>query len=510
MTTPARKSFVIRAGLLSLLFLAAALWPYAVYADLHLQDFPNHLAAAFILLHPNDPLLQLHYRIDWSIVPDLGWELWVMALSPLFSPTIIAKIMIVAVLLLGVGGCFALGRALTGRWTLVPLIAFPVLLNGALANGYLSFDFGLALALWAMAFWAWMPERRWAIRLAVATLAATALYIVHLCSFGIYGIFVLGFELWRFRDDPAPLRRLGALARDGVQALPALIIAVHYAGAGHLAEGAAYAHPWTRFGEVSLLIESGWPWIDIVVILAYTGFLILSAVKGWLSLSSKVTFALLIYAALLFILPDGLIFGSQLPWRLVLALVLIGITSMTPTPQTPRPLIPALLSVALCITLAVSLAQNRRWSKSAAEKDAFLSVIAPMPDGSRLFLAHSGFTPSVLTRDEGGAYHEGAYAVLAKRALVPSLFTAPGQHLLRFRDPVIQDVAQRDSLVFLTDIEESFSERHASFGDYLMHFDYAVLHGEDDVLEKRMLPFNQLSLINRVGDYRLYRIGRAP
>ena len=499
---------ILFAAALSATFLLAALWPFALYTDLHLQDVPNHLAAAFILLHPNDPLLQLHYRIDWSIVPDMGWELWLFALSPLLSPTVIAKIMIVTVLILGVSGCFTLGRALTGRWTLTPLIAFPFLLNGAFANGYLSFDFGLALSLWAMAFWAWMPERSWIVRLAVATAAATILYVVHLCSFGIYGIFVLGFELRRFRGDPAPLRRLGALLRDGLQALPALLIAMHATGSGHGTEGVTYADPWNRFGGLSLLIESGWPWIDIVFILAYVGFLILSLKKSWLSLSSNVTFALLIYFALFLVLPDGLVFGSQLPWRLMLGLVLIGVTSVAPTQQTPRQLIPTLLSVALCITLAVSLAQNRRWSKSAVEKEAFLSVIAPMPDGSRLFFAHSGITAAVLTRDEGGAYHEGAYAVIAKRALIPSLFTAPGQHPLRFRDAVIQDVAQRDSIVFLTDIEKSFNDTHASFRDYLMHFDYVALHGEDDALEKRMLPFEQLSLINRVGDYRLYQIRR--
>ncbi len=493
---------------LSLLFLAALLWPLAAFSDLHLQDLPNHLARAFILLHPDDALLNQNYRVDWWIVPDLGWDLWALGLGRLLPLMWLAKLLVAVTFSLGVAGSLAMGRALTGRWTLVPLLAVPFLLNGAYFKAFLSFNLGLALSFWAIAWWVWAPERYRLLRLAVATLFATVLYVVHFFAFGIYGLFVLGFELqrfWQTRRERPLLYRTAALILDGLQAVPALVLLLAAMGRFSSSPIAIVERePWARFGDVSLLIESGYPWADIAVIIGYLGILIASAARGWFGFSSKATLALTLYFAAFLLLPDDIVITSYLPWRAALPLVFIGIASMTSTWRTPRLLLPALLSVALAIGSAVTIVQSRSWSRSAAEKSNFLSAIASIPDGSKLFFAHSGIPQGDLVRDEDGAYHVASYAVIAKRALVQTMFVSSGQ-VLRFRDDAIQ-AAPRNSDLFLADIADNFAAAHADFRSHLAHFQYIVLHGEDRDLEARMFSFAKLELIGRVADYRLYRV----
>ncbi len=495
----------------SFLFLASAVWPVFAYADLELQDLPNHLARIFILLNPHDPALSGNYRIDWAIIPDLGWDLWALGLGGWLPLMLSAKILVVATFVLGISGCFAMARSLTERWTLVPLLGVPFLLNGAYAKGFLSFDLGLSLSFWAIAWWTWMPERRWALRLAGATLLATLLYLIHFYAFGIYGLYVLGFELQKilFRpDDRAILNRIGVLARDGLQALPASIFFLLSTRIlEEVPQGYDYIDAWGRFSDISLMISTGFPWIDIVVIIVFAGILIAAVAKGWLNLSSKVNMVLALYLIAFLLLPDKIINTSYLAWRVVLGLAFVGIAAMAPAAKAPRLVLPVLLALAFGITLTVPLVQMRSWTRSGAEKAAFLSAIATVPEGSKIFFAHSGMSRADVVRDIDGAYHVASYAVIAKRALVQSMFVNPGQQVLRFHDGAIQD-APGNGATFLAAIAEQFGAAHRDFRDYLAHFDYVVLHGEDRDLEERMFAFDRMQLIHDADGYRLYRLVR--
>ncbi len=499
-----------RAALLILAFLAAALWPLVAYPDLHLQDFPNHLARAFILLHPGDPVLLQNYRVVWSVLPDLGWDLWAVALGQFLPLVLAGKLMVLFAFVLGIGGCFVLGRAQTGGWSLVPLLAFPFLLNGAYAKGFLSFEFGLALSLWAMAWWAIMPERLWLLRLMIATALATLLYVIHLYAFALYGVFVLGFELKR--SGPGLVSRLITLCRDGLQAAPALLLFLLAAHAAPHAGGIAYRNFLGRFGDISLLIESGRPWLDIAVILAFAGITLFAAWKNWLRFSPAAATVLTLYVALFFLLPDGVINTAYLAWRIVLPLIFVGIASLRPGPAMPRLFLPGMLVAAFAITLAVPLIEAPGWSRSQQEKSQFLSLIAPVPDGSKIFFAQVGMPDYAIARDAPGAYHIAAYGVIAKRLLVQTMFVSAGQHVLRFRDDAMQGPVNgpvNNSDPLLQEIADNFRMAHADLGDYIGRFDYVVLRGRDAALENRVLPQPQLILVGEVGDYRLFRVGRG-
>ena len=56
-------------------------------------------------------------------------------------------------------GTLALNRRLFGHWSVLPLIAFPLLYNNIFLIGTMNYVFGIGLSLWALVVWVWLRER---------------------------------------------------------------------------------------------------------------------------------------------------------------------------------------------------------------------------------------------------------------------------------------------------------------------------------------------------------------
>ncbi len=65
-----------------------------------------------------------------------------------------------------------------GRWSALPLIAFPLLYNDVFLVGTMNYVFGIGLMLWALAAWVALRERGRALRLLVSTLFVLGLVLL--------------------------------------------------------------------------------------------------------------------------------------------------------------------------------------------------------------------------------------------------------------------------------------------------------------------------------------------
>ena len=119
-----------------------------------LSDYVNHLARMHVLatLHKN-PQLARFYEIDWQIIPNLTMDLIVPLLARFMSVYLAGQIFIVGMFALTISGVMALNRTLTGRWTVFPLFALPLVYNYVFLVGLMNYIFGIAIALWALAGW---------------------------------------------------------------------------------------------------------------------------------------------------------------------------------------------------------------------------------------------------------------------------------------------------------------------------------------------------------------------
>src|SRR4051812_22057706 len=203
---------------------AIASIPILLYPWPPLGDYINHLSRMHVIATVrSDPDLARFYQIDWQVIPNLTMDLIVPLLQRVMNVYLAGQTYTIMCFVVILSGTMALNRQLYGRWSVLPLIAFPLLYNSVFLVGTMNYLFGIGLSLWALAAWAALRERAMALRLAVSTLFVLALFFCHLFSVGVYALGLFAFELQRLGAlrDRRPLSFLFERRADG---RPAAII----------------------------------------------------------------------------------------------------------------------------------------------------------------------------------------------------------------------------------------------------------------------------------------------
>ncbi|MBU6461279.1 MAG: hypothetical protein KGK01_07415 [Bradyrhizobium sp.] len=491
--------------------LTIALAPLLFFPYPGLQDYPNHLARAFILLHRDDPVLQRLYSVQWTTLPNLGWDIWAMAVGRFLPLAWTGKLFIATASLTTLAGCFALNRIVASRLTIAPLLAVPLLFNAGFARGFLGFELGCGCALLAAAWWVSAVKMHWLRRLFFATACSTALYFVHLYAWAFYGLFVFGYEIQRMieRKSPTPMLFVARLVRDSLQALPVPFMLIHANQGSTNPEFTVqqFQFPFVRVLQIENLISLGNPVINFVLVVAFALVVGIAIVRlRWIEVRGDFAVPIAISILLFFLLPDQIAGTFYVAWRVLFLAILVFIASCVPTERGEIHVKQIMVGI-LLLTFAISCVNVQSWHRSELGREDFLNVIHETPEGSALFVLHSGMKPSQL--HSIGLYHVGAFAVLAKRALVQSIFTKPGQQPLRFHDQWLQPVPET-SFTFLADTKKEYRKYGADLASQLLKFDYVVVDGPDFGDDLLALSQSQLAFVKSSGDFRLYKVEKKP
>jgi hypothetical protein len=177
---------------------AIASAPILLYPWPPLSDYINHLARMHVIATiRSDPNLALFYEVEWQVIPNLMMDLIVPILQRVMNVYLAGQAYTIMTFVLILSGTLALNRQLYGHWSVLPLIAFPLLYNKVFLVGTMNYLFGIGLSLWALATWVALRERAMILRLAVSTLFVLALFFCHLFAVGVYGLALFAFELQR-------------------------------------------------------------------------------------------------------------------------------------------------------------------------------------------------------------------------------------------------------------------------------------------------------------------------
>jgi hypothetical protein len=180
------------------ILVAIASIPVLLYPWPPLGDYINHLARMHVIATVrSDPDLARFYQVDWQVIPNLMMDLIVPVLQRVMNVYLAGQTYTIMCFVVILSGTMALNRQLYGRWSVLPLIAFPLLYNSVFLVGTMNYLFGIGLSLWALAAWAALRERAMALRLAISTLFVLALFFCHLFSVGVYALGLFAFELQR-------------------------------------------------------------------------------------------------------------------------------------------------------------------------------------------------------------------------------------------------------------------------------------------------------------------------
>jgi hypothetical protein len=409
-----------------------------------LSDYINHLSRMHIIATiGSDPDLSRFYEINWQVLPNLMMDLIVPALDRVLNIYVAGQVYTIASFVVILSGTLALNRRLFGHWSVLPLIAFPLLYNNVFLVGTMNYVFGIGLALWAMAAWVSLRERHILLRLSVSSVFVLALFFCHLFSVGIYGLGLLAFEIHRILliasqrpegEGRSPVRRMLLPLADFVVTgapfltiLPLLMLSPTW--------GLRASFVWEFSGKAEGLMYV------IEVYSHFAAFLLTGIVAfaaGWGLRHRALHFhsfgwVLLVVGAITYVAMPRIIFDTYMADQrlpISLAFMVIACAHLTLRQDYVR----RGFATVLVVLLAIRVFEVQTvWSELAPTSTAFRESVRHIERGSKVLVAYADADAGDDMRDLG-LVHAACLAIIERSALVTTAFTVVGKQILNVRE----------------------------------------------------------------------------
>jgi hypothetical protein len=430
---------------LFVLFVIIAAVPVMLHPLPPISDYINHLSRMHVIASlGSDSDLARFYQVNWQVIPNLMMDMILPVLVRLTNVYAAGQAYMIASFVLILSGTFALNRQLHGRWSVLPLLAFPLVYNYVFLVGTMNYVSGIGLSLWALVVWIALRERPMAVRLAVSALFVLALFFCHLFVLGTYGLGLLAFELnrlWSFRPAgtarPATrelsLRLLDFMAT-GLPFLPVLPLLmmsptwglrsdISWELSGKL-DGLFYVIN-VYSNAVSLLLGA-------IVALAAGYALHRRALRFHVFGVVLLAAGAIVYLALPRVIFDTYMADQRLP--ISLAFTVIACLQLD-FDRLGLPAVPARWAAVavLFLLLAVRVLEvQTEWAALTPGIASFRESIELINRGSKVMVAYADPDGGDDVRDLG-LVHAACLAVIERSALVTTVFTVVGKQVLHAR-----------------------------------------------------------------------------
>jgi len=183
---------------MALLAAVPLLWPTVP----PLVDLPGHMGRYRVQLdYAAQPWLANWYHFEWQMIGNLGIDLLIEPLAPIFGLELAVKLIVMAIPVLTVTGLLWIAREVQGRIPATALFALPLAYSYPFQFGFVNFALAMALALNLFALWLRMG-RLGAVRLRgiVFVPLSCLLWVAHTFGWGVLGVLAFSAELIRQHD----------------------------------------------------------------------------------------------------------------------------------------------------------------------------------------------------------------------------------------------------------------------------------------------------------------------
>jgi hypothetical protein len=408
-----------------------------------ISDYINHLARMHIIATiGSDPDLHRYYEIDWQLIPNLMMDLIVPLFVRVVNVYVAGQIYTLMSFVLIVSGTMALHRQFFGRWSVVPLIAFPLLYNDVFLVGTMNYVFGIGLMLWALAAWVALRERSLPLRLSVSTLFVLGLFFCHLFVLGVYGLGLLAFESHRLLTTFVAVRR--SSGRDAAwRALPSLVADFAATGVPFLVVPVLLMMSPTRgLWDFYWRMEGKGDGLLFVIrayseVIAYAFLAIIVGAVGWafrrraLSFNTIGVAVLAVGAVFYLALPRVMFETYMVDLRLPISLAFILIACIDI--DLRNRLAQLGFAAGLLLLVAVRVGEvELTWSPLSAGVESFRQSVELLNRGAKVAVAYADPNGGDFLRDYG-LVHADCIAIIERSALVTTEFTVEGKQILHAR-----------------------------------------------------------------------------
>ncbi len=418
------------------LLAAASLLPVLLTPIPAMVDYPNHLARMYILSRDGTPDANPYYQVTWALYPNLAMDLLVPQIARLTGVEAATRLFLFLSQLLIVGGAVFLERVVKGRIHLGGFAALMFLYCLPFTWGFVNFEFGLGVALWAIAAYLMVVERGWPVRLAVNAVFVAALFAAHFFSLGIYGATLGFYELWRACDRKASFR--ATALRLAMLAIPVVVLfGVMQLTAGSVgSEGTAWHFEFKPIWPFRIMNGYNLT-VSAASMLTLMALLYVAARRGVLRLEPAGTWLAIGFALLYLAIPSMLFGTSFVDLRVIPAAALIVPAFCSLSLPGPRWMIAALTAVAAVIlaNLAVVFAV---WLSYRTDYADIIDSFGKIDRGSLVLVGSSGEgeDPPFNDLTQYPMVYAPTLAVHYADAFVPNLFTEVGKQPVQPRAAV--------------------------------------------------------------------------
>ena len=403
-----------------------------------MTDYPNHLARCYILAHYFDsPVWQQRFYVDLKPIPNLGFDLIVVALAR-FVPILVAgKIFLSISAALFVLGSSELGKAITGRANWLALVCAFAFYNAELLMGFESFVLCIGVFLFAFAYWLRHRKRLTAWSFLICCLFSIAAFMTHLSAFILLAAACFTVAVLDFASERKPLALLRELAW---LVCPLVMMVVYMKVSGRAHAGTLDVHSlWPRFGKLSLLLSpvaSYSPALKRVCEFVFPLGL-LALLKGGKIHRTAIVGA--VFVLMLVFTPEGLLNTSFAAERYAVPFCLVVMLSIEPCWGRLQKCGLGLIVLLMLIRVG-NITTN--WLEFDRESRQMLAMGDVLPRGARVFaLRPIGPATSKPTSQPAGLatlsfVHVNQMWTMTHEADVSTLLAQAGQQPLIFRQPL--------------------------------------------------------------------------
>jgi hypothetical protein len=498
----------LQIGVLCLALLMVASIPILTQPLPPLEDYINHLARMHVIASINsDPALARFYEIQWQIVPNLMMDVIVPPLERVMNIYTAGQTFMVATFALILSGTLALNRALFGRWSLLPLIAAPLLYNYVFLVGVMNYLFGVGLVLWGAAAWVYLRDRAWPLRLAISTAFVVVLFFCHLFSLGVYGLALLAIEIPRLvtnRKQPLGMRLLDFVATGlpFVPVLPLLLTSPTWQLSGE--------NYWEPLGKLTGLMYIIEVYSDAVAfaLIAALAVAAIWAVRHRLLRFHHVGVMLLIVGGLIYFMLPRVMFATYMAdQRLPIALAFL-VTACLNVDLSYRLARRGFLALVLILLVVRVIEVDANWAALSPTNLEFRDSVKRIKRGSTVLVAYADRSAGDDVRDLG-LVHAPCLAMIERSALVTTAFTVEGKQVMQVRPAFRNQVDTQDGTPPTIEQVIVAADKHIDDSSVYWHgwenrFDYLyVLFTDDDA--PNPAP-DRLKLVHDGGRFQLYKV----
>jgi hypothetical protein len=512
------------------LFAAIAAIPVLLHPLPPISDYINHLSRMHVIASlGSDSELTRFYQVNWQIIPNLMMDMIVPNLVRLMNVYAAGQTFLIATFVLIMSGAFALNRQLFGRWSVLPLVAFPLLYNYVLLVGTMNYVFGIGLSLWALTVWIALRERHMALRLAVSSLFVIALFFCHLSALGTYGVGLLAFEINRLWS---PVSRGAAPAVRGQHALRGPSLAFRLAD--FVATGLPFlpalslmmmSPTWGLRGDISWELAGKVDGLTYVINVYSTAVAVLltaavALAAGYALYCRALRFhvfgvALLAVGGAVYLALPRIVFDTYMAdQRLPVALAFIGIACAQLDfdrlgLRTRFARYGVVAALFLLLALRVAEVQSM-WTALSPGIAQFRESIELIDRGAKVMVAYADPDGGDDVRDLG-LVHAACLAVIERSALVTTVFTVVGKQILHvrpdFRDRVDTQDGNPPTVENLLRVADRDNQHDDYWRRWTTDYDYVYVLFTD--ARHKNPDTGRLTLVFAGDQFMLYRIENA-